>query len=59
MAAQYKWSSDIIEKQLAHVEGNSVKAAYNHAEYLEERIRMMQIWADYLDDLKQKAINLL
>ena len=46
------WPSDAIERQLAHVEGNSVKAAYNYAEHLAERRRMMQVWADYLDGLK-------
>lgn len=46
------WPSDVIERQLAHVERNSVKAAYNHAEHLPERKRMMQAWADYLDALK-------
>ncbi len=44
--------SDAIERQLAHSEKNSVKSAYNHAEYLNERIYLMQWWADYLDDLK-------
>jgi hypothetical protein len=37
--------------QLAHDEQNKVRAAYNHAQYLPERRRMMQHWADYLDDL--------
>lgn len=46
------WPSDIIERQLAHAERNSVKAAYNYAQYLAERRRMMQAWADYLDTLK-------
>jgi len=46
------WTPDAIERQLAHVEGNSVRAAYNYAEHLEERRRMMQWWADYLDELK-------
>lgn len=40
---------DIIERQLAHVEGNKTKAAYNHAEYLPERRVMMQDWADWVD----------
>jgi len=44
--------SDVIERQLAHAERNSVKAAYCHAEYLPERRRMMQLWADYLYGLK-------
>ncbi len=46
------WQSDLIERQLAHAERNSVKAAYNYAEFLPERKRMMQAWADYLDGLK-------
>jgi integrase len=45
------WQSDIIERQLAHGERNPVKAAYNHAEYLPERRRMMQAWANFLDEL--------
>lgn len=46
------WPSDAIERQLAHVEGNAVKAAYNYAEHLPERKKMMQAWADWLDELK-------
>ena len=46
------WNRDAIERQLAHVEGNSIRAAYNYAEHLEERRRMMQWWADYLDELR-------
>jgi integrase len=46
------WSADAIERQLAHGEGNHVRAAYNYAEYLPERRRMMQAWADYLDALR-------
>jgi integrase len=41
-----------IERQLAHAERNSVSAAYNFAEHLSERRKMMQDWADYLDGLK-------
>jgi integrase len=43
------WNRDAIERQLAHTERNSIRAAYNHAEYLLERRKMMQHWADYLD----------
>ena len=46
------WTPDVIERQLAHVEGNSVRAAYNYAEYLPERRKMMQAWADWLEGLK-------
>jgi integrase len=41
--------ADVIERQLAHGERSKVRAAYNHAEYLPERKKMMQHWADYLD----------
>ncbi len=46
--------TNIIELQLAHVDSNSVRAAYNRMERLPERIEMMQVWADYLDELKGK-----
>ena len=46
------FDGDIIEMQLAHVETNEVKAAYNHAKYLPKRTEMMQWWANYLDELK-------
>lgn len=46
------WNTDIIERQLAHKDPNEIRAAYNHAEHLPERKRMMQAWADYLDGLK-------
>jgi len=46
------WPSDMIERQLAHAERNSMKAAYNYAQHLPERRRMMQAWADYLDTLR-------
>jgi len=49
------WNRDAIERQLAHGERNAVRASYNFAEYLPERRRMMQAWADYLDKLKAGA----
>ena len=46
------WSADAIERQLAHVPGNDdVRAAYNYAQYLPERIKMMQWYADELSGL--------
>jgi len=50
------WNRDWIERQLAHSESNTVRAAYNYAEYLPERHKMMQAWADYLDELRAAAI---
>jgi integrase len=49
------WRSELIERQLAHAERDKVKAAYNHAEYLPEREKMMQAWADWIDELAKKA----
>ena len=47
------WNRDAIERQLAHSERDSVRAAYNFAEHLDERRKMMQAWSDYLDRLKK------
>lgn len=49
------WAPDVIERQLAHAERNKVRAAYNRAQYLAERRKMMQAWADYLDALRADA----
>lgn len=49
------WNRDAIERQLAHSERDGVRAAYNYAEYLPERKRMMQSWADYLGGLANGA----
>lgn len=46
---------DAIELQLAHAERNKVRAAYNRATRLVERRKMMQVWADYLDTLRNGA----
>jgi integrase len=49
------WNRDAIERQLAHIEQNDVRAAYNYADYLVERRKMMQAWADYLGSLFEAA----
>ena len=51
------YNRDWIERQLAHGETNGVRAAYNYAEYLPERRRMMQEWADYLDKLRDGTMH--
>jgi integrase len=43
---------DVIERQLAHIDKNAVRSAYNHASYLPQRKEMMQWYADWLDALK-------
>jgi integrase len=49
------WNPDVIELQLAHAERNRVRAAYNRAQRLPERQKMMQGWADYLDGLRSSS----
>jgi integrase len=49
------WHHDAIERQLAHIERNAVRGAYNYAEHLPERRRMVQAWADFLDGLRSGA----
>jgi integrase len=49
------WHPDLIELQLAHAERNEVRAAYNRAQRLVERHKMMQAWANYLDGLRASA----
>ena len=51
---EHGFRADVIERQLAHSEQDSVRAAYNHAQYLPERRKMMQWWADYLDKAAKK-----
>jgi integrase len=46
---------DLIELQLAHAERNQVRAAYNTAQRLPERRKMMEAWAVYLDGLRESA----
>ena len=53
-----KWHPDAIERQLAHVENNDVRRAYARGEYWDERVEMMQWWADYLDELKKTPRSL-
>jgi len=38
----------VVDRQLAHIEKNKVTAAYNRAEYWDERVEMMQRWADLI-----------
>lgn len=58
---EHGWNRDAIERQLAHGERNAVRAAYNYAEFMPERRKMMAWWADYLESLKVggKVIPLL
>jgi len=53
------YNTDAIERQLAHSEGNKVKAAYNYAELIGIRRTMMQEWSDFLYKLKQDKNTLV
>lgn len=46
------WNPDAIERALAHVEGNAVRAAYSRSDFWEERVRMADWWADLLNSLR-------
>lgn len=46
------WNPDAIERQLAHMENNGVRRAYARGQYWDERVKMMQHWSDYLDQLR-------
>lgn len=47
------WNADAIERQLAHVDNDSVRRAYHRADYWEERVRMMTYWADCCDAMRR------
>jgi len=52
------WSRDAVERQMSHMERNSVRAAYIHkAEHLDERRLMLQWWADFLDANREKEVS--
>ena len=52
---ELNYRADVIEMQLAHAEGNKIRGAYNHAQYLPERVKLMQDWSNYLDKLQNKT----
>lgn len=51
------WDEKYAEMQLAHVVPDLNGTAYNRAEFEEDRVRMMQAWADYLDGLRAGTIK--
>ena len=53
------YPADWIERQLAHTEPNAVRRTYNHADYLTDRAKMMQQWADTLDSWRDGATVVL
>ncbi|RTL81905.1 MAG: DUF4102 domain-containing protein [Hyphomicrobiales bacterium] len=47
------WQADAIERQLAHVDNDSIRRAYHRADYWDERVRMMSYWADRCDAMRR------
>ena len=54
-----RWHPDAIEHQLGHIEGNDVRAAYARGEHWDERVSMMQWWADNLDGLRRAHVQVM
>lgn len=50
-----RWNPDAIERALAHIESNAVRAAYSRSDYWEERVRMADWWAGLLDNLRSDS----
>lgn len=55
VANEHGWDRDVIERQLAHVEANKIRGAYNHAEYMDKRVELLQWWSNYLEELLNNA----
>jgi integrase len=48
---EHGFKGDVIERQLAHAERNQIRRAYNRAQYIDERIALMDWWGDYLEKI--------
>ena len=55
VANESDWDADVIERQLAHKERNEVRAAYHRTTYMIERAKLLQWWADYIDQRRKGA----
>ena len=53
------FNPDAIERQLAHIENNKIRAAYNRADYLNERKEFMQWYSDFLRERYNQALRLI
>jgi len=50
------FNPDVIEAALGHQDKNAIRRAYNRATYWPERVKLMQTWADMLDEFKNLAV---
>jgi len=51
------WNPDAIERALAHVDGNKIRRIYSRGEFWEERLRLADWWAGYLDEVEAGSPN--
>ncbi len=51
---EYEWAADVIEHQLSHVDRNTIRRTYNRAQYMSQRIAMMEWWGDFLIAVRDK-----
>lgn len=51
---EHGFDGDVIEECLAHMDKNRIRGTYNHAKYYDERVELMQWWADFLEEVKTK-----
>ena len=51
-----QWNADAIERQLAHVDNDSVRRAYARADFWEERVRMMAWWAERCEEMRRGGV---
>lgn len=58
MLNEMGYRSEVIEMQLAHKERDKTRASYNQADYLPERVKMMQAWADLMDEYAKPKSNM-
>jgi integrase len=49
------WRHEVVDRQLAHAPKDKIAAAYDRAKFLDDRIIMMQQWADYIDTLRTRG----
>ena len=52
---ELKYPYEIVDLQLAHAPRNKIKAAYDRAKFIDERTKMMQVWADYIEKVESKS----
>jgi integrase len=50
------WNADAIERQLAHVDNDSIRRAYARADFWEERVRMMTWWAERCEEMRRGGV---